>query len=164
MTHRKTKSNSHALTNSFAIMTSSMADVNLTSCFVICLVTMHLHSNFFLKFELRKTRKKIRVIPLFFTLAEVVIVAANQCIYQYHGLDVVNVECDIGLKRTLRLIHCCATFTISIIICININCAGISDHCVVTMSLLVGAGALLFGFIQTCEAYAPQTAEYLRNM
>ena len=41
---------------------------------------------------------------------------------------------------------------ISIIICININCAGIegdrdSDRCVVTILLLVGAGTVLFGFI-----------------
>ena len=39
-----------------------------------------------------------------------------------------------------------------------------SDHCVVTILLLVGAGTVLFDFIQLCEAYAPHTAEYLRNV
>ena len=58
---------------------------------------------------------------------------------------------------------------ISIIICIHINCAGIkggrdSDHCVVTILLLLGAGTVLYGSIQVCEAYAPQTAQYLRNV
>ena len=41
----------------------------------------------------------------------------------------------------------------SIIICIDINCAGIeadrdSDCCVVALLLLAGAGTALFGFIQ----------------
>ena len=64
---------------------------------------------------------------------------------------------------------------ISIIICININCAGIergrnsdrcsySDRCMVTILLLVGVETVLFGFIQVCEAYAPHTAEYSRNV
>ena len=57
---------------------------------------------------------------------------------------------------------------ISIIICLILNCASIeegrdSNHCVVTMSSWVGAGNVLFGFVQVCEPYAPQTAEYLRN-
>ena len=65
--------------------------------------------------------------------------------------------------------HCCAMSIISIIICINNDCAGIergrdSDRCIVTVLLLVGVGTVLFGFIQVCEAYARQTAEYLHNV
>ena len=42
----------------------------------------------------------------------------------------------------------------------TLNCAGIeegrdSNRCVVTILLLVGAGTVLFGFIQVCQAYAP---------
>ena len=53
--------------------------------------------------ELRKTRTKIKVILLFFSMAEVANVAANQYIYKCYGLEVVHVKCDIGLKGTLRL-------------------------------------------------------------
>ena len=58
---------------------------------------------------------------------------------------------------------------LSIIICTRINYAGIdgggdSDHCVVTILLLIVSGTVLFGFIQVCEVYAPQTAEQLRNV
>ena len=58
---------------------------------------------------------------------------------------------------------------ISIIILLTLNCAGIergrgNNRCVVTILLLVGAGTVLFGFIQICEAYAPQTAEHLHNV
>ena len=64
--------------------------------------------------------------------------------------------------------HYCVKSIISIIICISINCAGIerchhSDRCVVTIGILVAAGSVLFGFIQACQAYAPQIAEYLHN-
>ena len=38
------------------------------------------------------------------------------------------------------------------------------NRCVVTILSLVGAGTVLFGFIQVCEACAPQTAEHLRNV
>ena len=33
----------------------------------------------------------------------------------------------------------------------------------VTLSSLVGAGTVIFGFIWPCETYAPPTAEYLQN-
>ena len=51
----------------------------------------------------------------------------------------------------------------------NINWADVeggrdSDRFVVTILWLIGTGTVLFGFIQACEAYAPQTAEYLLNV
>ena len=50
--------------------------------------------------------REIKVMPRFFTMAKMVIVATNQYIYQCHCLDVIRVECDVGLKRASSIVHC----------------------------------------------------------
>ena len=95
----------------------------------------------------------------------------NQYICKYHGLHVVHVECEFGLKRTL---HFTAYNVVRCLLhplhfALTLKSVGTeesrdSTRCVVTRPSFVGVGTVQFGFTQLCKASAPQATKYLHNL